>query len=891
MPQSTRQARSSAPCTESRKQANGTTVSNTKGSRLDSQASISDLFASSKYKDGPTESPTKRQKHNHPSTPPREVTPLTPEVITPSRMYSFHNSNGINNGGFGGGLVTNGLPTNGMFMKKVNGANRGPQFAPHTGAKKLVVKNLKTGTKTSPEAYANQIWTQVDAALSAIFSGDSSPYSYEELYKGVENVCRQDRAPAMYRKLCEKCKDNVIRNLRDPLRETSSLSTEAFLEEVAGKWTTWKSQTLTILRIFYYMDRSYLLQSSTDPQIQELGIMQFRMYVFSDPQLQTAIMQAMCNLIEGDRLGKNDAAQNDLLKRTFSMFHKIGVYAKFIEPQYLEQSKSYLSDWKQDQNNIDDLAVYVHAVNQLVAMEIKRSGELGLEGSTVRDLTKLLEQYLLQERVDELVDTTLFAPLLVNDERESLHLLYLLLQRNQLAERLRPAFEAYIVKAGSEIVFDEKREGEMVTRLLLFKRKLDNIWESAFQRHEGLGHSLREAFESFINKTKTGSAWGTDNPKPGEMIAKYVDAILRGGSKAIPKPGQNLEDAENDDDEVEDEDAAISKELDQVLDMFRFVHGKAVFEAFYKKDLARRLLMGRSASSDAEKSMLTRLRSECGSNFTHNLEQMFTDIGLAREEISSYKQMLEDRNKKPAVDLNVNVLSSAAWPTYPDVAVEIPQDIQKATQDFEKHYKAKHTGRRLTWKHALAHCQLKACFSKGFKEIVVSSFQAIVLLYFNDKSTAQQIGYKEIQAATNLSDAELTRTLQSLACARYRVLSKTPRGRDINPDTDTFSFNAGFWDAKYRIKINQIQLKETAAENKETHERVAADRHFETQAAIVRIMKGAKKMSHSGLIAEVIKATKSRGVLQPNEIKKEIEKLIEKDYIERGDDGGYSYLA
>jgi cullin 4 len=45
------------------------------------------------------------------------------------------------------------------------------------------------------------------------------------------------------------------------------------------------------------------------------------------------------------------------------------------------------------------------------------------------------------------------------------------------------------------------------------------------------------------------------------------------------------------------------------LAIFRFVHGKDVFEAFYKKDLAKRLLLGKSASSDAERSMLTKLRT------------------------------------------------------------------------------------------------------------------------------------------------------------------------------------------------------------------------------------------------------------------------------------------
>ena len=130
---------------------------------------------------------------------------------------------------------------------------------------------------------------------------------------------------------------------------------------------------------------------------------------------------------------------------------------------------------------------------------------------------------------------------------------------------------------------------------------------------------------------------------------------------------------------------------------------------------------------------------------------MFTDVELAREEISSYKMMLEEKQKKPPVDLNVNVLSASAWPTYGDVAFEIPPDIQKASSEFEEYYKSKHTGRRLAWKHALAHCQLKANFPKGNKEIIVSSFQAIVILFFNGKRPLEPASYPDIQAATNLS--------------------------------------------------------------------------------------------------------------------------------------------
>ena len=260
---------------------------------------------------------------------------------------------------------------------------------------------------------------------------------------------------------------------------------------------------------------------------------------------------------------------------------------------------------------------------------------------------------------------------------------------------------------------------------------------------------------------------------------------------------------------------------------------------------------------------------------------------MAREEISSYKSVLEERQNRPAFDLSVNVLSASAWPFYPDVVVNVPEQVLNATVSFEQHYKMKHTGRRLEWKYALAHCQLKAVFPKGSKEIVVSCFQAVILMSFNKTDT---MTYAELKAASglgkpacldyrcssrscsrDLDDIELKRTLQSLACARYRVLSKTPKGKEVNSD-DSFAVNLSFSHPKYRIKINQIQAKETKSENRQTHERVAADRNYETQAAIVRIMKSKKKIAHSQLVAEVLSATKSRGALDVGDIKKNIER-------------------
>lgn len=58
-----------------------------------------------------------------------------------------------------------------------------------------------------------------------------------------------------------------------------------------------------------------------------------------------------------------------------------------------------------------------------------------------------------------------------------------------------------------------------------------------------------------------------------------------------------------------------------------------------QKDLAKRLLVGKSASVDAEKSMLSKLKQECGGGFTSKLEGMFKDMELSKDINVAFKQV------------------------------------------------------------------------------------------------------------------------------------------------------------------------------------------------------------------------------------------------------------
>jgi hypothetical protein len=57
-----------------------------------------------------------------------------------------------------------------------------------------------------------------------------------------------------------------------------------------------------------------------------------------------------------------------------------------------------------------------------------------------------------------------------------------------------------------------------------------------------------------------------------------------------------------------------------------------------------------------------------------------------------------------------------------------------------------------------------------------------------------------------VDDAELRRTLQSLACGKKKVLKKIPPGRDVGAG-DLFRYNADFEDLRAKVHINSIQAK------------------------------------------------------------------------------------
>jgi cullin 3 len=133
---------------------------------------------------------------------------------------------------------------------------------------------------------------------------------------------------------------------------------------------------------------------------------------------------------------------------------------------------------------------------------------------------------------------------------------------------------------------------------------------------------------------------------------------------------------------------------------------------------------------------------------------------------------------------------------------------------------------------------------------------------------------------------------------------KSSKGKGI-AEGDSFSVNFGFTSKLRRVKIPLVSMKDVNASGAkvsgsaqgENFDQLPAsvleDRRHIIEAAIVRIMKARKVLSHNDLIAEVLRQISHRFSVEVPALKKRIEALIDREYIMRDpeDRRTYKYLA
>ncbi|XP_039194502.1 cullin-2 isoform X5 [Crotalus tigris] len=360
--------------------------------------------------------------------------------------------------------------------------------------------------------------------------------------------------------------------------------------------------------------------------------------------------------------------------------------------------------------------------------------------------------------------------------------------------------------------------------------------------------------------------------KAPELLAKYCDNLLKKSAKGM---------TEN---EVEDK-------LTSFITVFKYIDDKDVFQKFYARMLAKRLIHGLSMSMDSEEAMINKLKQACGYEFTSKLHRMYTDMSVSADLNNKFNNFI--KNQDTVVDLGISfqiyVLQAGAWPLTqaPSSTFAIPQELEKSVQMFELFYSQHFSGRKLTWLHYLCTGEVKMNYLCKPYVAMVTTYQMAVLLAFNN---SEIVSYKELQDSTQMNEKELTKTIKSLL--DVKMINHDSDKEDIEAES-TFSLNMNFSSKRTKFKITTSMQKDTPQEMEQTRSAVDEDRKMYLQAAIVRIMKARKLLRHNALIQEVISQSRARFNPSISMIKKCIEVLIDKQYIERSQASAdeYSYVA
>nr|GMD85311.1 cullin-1 [Ipomoea batatas] len=222
-----------------------------------------------------------------------------------------------------------------------------------------------------------------------------------------------------------------------------------------------------------------------------------------------------------------------------------------------------------------------------------------------------------------------------------------------------------------------------------------------FQNHSLFHKALKEAFEVFCNKGVAGST-------NAELLATFCDNILKkGGCEKLS-------------------DEAIEETLEKVVKLLAYIGDKDLFAEFYRKKLARRLLFDKSANDEHERSILTKLKQQCGGQFTSKMEGMVTDLTLARENQTSFEEYLSNNPlASPGIDLTVTVLTTGFWPSYKSFDLNLPAEMVKCVEVFREFYQTKTKHRKLTWIYSLGTCNISGNFEQKTIEMIVTTYQVL----------------------------------------------------------------------------------------------------------------------------------------------------------------------
>ncbi len=630
--------------------------------------------------------------------------------------------------------------------------------------------------------------------------------------------------------------EDLYKNLKDYLKvhlaeiheNSKTHADEALLTFYIREWDRYTTAAKYTNHLFRYLNRHWVKREIDEGKkdiydVYTLHLVEWREELFL--KVHGNVMSAVLKMVEKQRNGETieqaqvksivDSFVSLGLDETDSTKSTLDVYRFHFEKPFLDATSRYYENESAQFVAENSVVEYMKKAETRLQEEKERVG-LCLHPDIMNPLMKVCLQVLVTGHSALLRDE--FQVCLDNDRQEDLARMYRLLARIiDGLEPLRTKFEAHVRKSGLAAVEKVAIEGDnlepktYVDALLEVHTQYQKLVDDAFAGESEFVRSLDNACKEFVNRNKVCKTGSTRSP---ELLAKYTDALLK-------KSGKSAEEAD------------LEASLTQVMTVFKYIEDKDVFQKFYSRMLAKRLVHSSSASEDAETSMISKLKEACGFEYTNKLQRMFQDIQISKDLNMNYKdwqdKALDEEDLKKAVDPNYHVLGTGFWPlSPPNTAFIPPQEIVKTYTRFQSFYFDKHNGRKLTWLWQLCKGEVKANYIKGVKvphTFMVSTYQMAILLLFND---ADVVTYEDAQKATALSPDWLDPSLGVFVKAKVLI----PSPENGKPEAGTsYTLNYNFKSKKVKVNLNIAVKSEQKQEVEDTHKTIEEDRKLLMQVS------------------------------------------------------------
>lgn len=704
--------------------------------------------------------------------------------------------------------------------------------------------------------------------VKSIFEDKSLKYSFDAYYRVIRSLCMMGSLEQSA--LAEYLSINIHRYFFEFVKPkigeiifSSSDDLCSVFSEYLSVYSNYLSKLQVLSKLFVYLDKGYLLPHKSKRTILEDGLVLFVDELLVEKSQDTT---ATINDTARETLSKHRLLLNQM--RLGSSTHVIQVAKSLtstllslnfnrnihIHMAVINLAVHYYG--AASEAFLANAETFLQTVFSFISKEISFFADCGYDKQFLRDLQKKLKWTLIFQDFTSVMNTCM--PIIIEaKDKKMLSLLYdlsedcvsdhqfdapavLLFHWEELAIHLFTKF----TKDGPDF---------LITRLFDAYSELESLSKNV-KNSELFEYELRRALNKVLNDKQT-------NIKVISQLSRYCDSFFKNNLKKLSKS--------------ETTTMSFNDFAKFVSIIFRALNNKNDFLHTYKKDLSKRLLLGRSSRLVYEMRLTDKFSEVVGEvDEIVGIRMMFKDLAISKENYSS-----------PDLDVPYNfsalVLQQKYWPDVPkhETNISLPPEFNSVLDAFTVKYhnssdkKSEHI---LDWTHYSLHqLSISTLFHLGLKELNINMLQAAVLWLFNDNN---EYTYDEILKNTNMGGKTLKRVLASLTSAKHRILLK---------QDNKYSFNFYFDDPSTKIRIALPRDKEALENLVSLDETLERNRNTEFRCIIVGVIKKAKSLSFSELLEESITLARKKGPCDINDIKRNIDYLVENEYLRRDSDPNF----